>query len=238
MLAVGDPDLTTLARAAAPRTPGEDAAVRAQALLALDTGLARTPELPLLERLPGARAEVLGVARARGTRQTDLLLGPQATEAQLRRLAASGALERYRYLLFATHGLLNADLPLLSAIVLGREGRDDPNDGIVTALKWTGLRLGSDLVVLSACESGLGSELPGEGIMGLPYALFVAGNRQTILTLWPVPDRSTARFVTRLFERLASGQDSAEALAATKREFVRTHGDSTRVWAGFVLYGG
>jgi CHAT domain-containing protein len=238
MLAVGDPDLTTLARGVAPRMPGEDAAVRAQALFALDTGLARTPELPLLESLPGARAEVLGVARARGKRPTDLLLGPQATEAQLRRLAASGALERYRYLLFATHGLLNADLPLLSAIVLGREGRDDPNDGIVTALKWTGLRLGSDLVVLSACESGLGSELPGEGIMGLPYALFVAGNRQTILTLWPVPDRSTARFVTRLFERLASGQDSAEALAATKREFMRTHRDSTRVWAGFVLYGG
>lgn len=168
---------------------------------------------------------------------TDVLLGSDATEARLRRLDAEGGLQQYRYLLFATHGLLNADVPLLSAIVLGREGAADPNDGLVTALEWTGLRLSSELTVLSACDTGLGRDMPGEGIMGLPYALFVAGNRQTLLTLWPVPDRSTARFVARFFEWLAQGLAAHEALMRTKREFVRDRPGSERVWAGFVLYG-
>jgi CHAT domain-containing protein len=239
MLAVGDPDFASLAPAGAHGRRDSPAPRQAQTLFAYDTGRAQFSALPVtLDRLPGTRAEVLGVARVRGPRPTDVLIGAQATEARLRQLAASRQLERYRYLLFATHGLLNGDVPLLSAIVLGREGPDDPNDGIVTALKWTGLRLGSDLAVLSACDSGLGRELPGEGIMGLPYALFVAGNRQTVLSLWPVPDRSTARFVTRFFERLARGKSAADALAQIKREFAREHPGSARVWAGFVLYGG
>jgi CHAT domain-containing protein/tetratricopeptide (TPR) repeat protein len=239
MLAVGDPDFASLTPTAQQGQRALTAARQAQTLFAYDTGRPQFGALPLtLDRLPGTRTEVLGVARVRGSRPTDVLIGAQATEARLLQLASSGQLERYRYLLFATHGLLNGDVPLLSAIVLGREGPDDPNDGIVTALKWTGLRLGSDLAVLSACDSGLGRELPGEGIMGLPYALFVAGNRQTVLSLWPVPDRSTARFVTRFFEQLARGLSAAEALAKIKREFAREHPGSARVWAGFVLYGG
>jgi CHAT domain-containing protein len=232
LLAFGDPDLKTLASAGAATSP-----MQTRVSLALDAATVSPPTLELA-RLPGSRMEVNGVARVRGTRPTDARLGSAATEAELRQLDASGELLRYRYLLFATHGLLNADLPLLSAIVLGRRGADDPNDGMVTALEWTGLRLASELTVLSACDSGLGRELPGEGIMGLPFALFVAGNRQTLLSLWPVPDRSTARFVTRFFELLTGGRTAADALAITKREFASQPGADDRVWAGFVLYGG
>ena len=232
LLAFGDPDLKSVAVGAAVPSLQQT-----RISLALDTATV-SPATVELVRLPGSRTEVRGVSRVRGVRPTDARLGSAATESGLRQLDATGELQRYRYLVFATHGLLNAELPLLSAIVLGREGENDLNDGLVTALEWTGMRLASELTVLSACDSGLGRELPGEGIMGLPFALFVAGNRQTLLSLWPVPDRSTARFITRFFELLTAGRSAVNALALTKHEFASQPGAGERVWAGFVLYGG
>jgi CHAT domain-containing protein len=74
--------------------------------------------------------------------------------------------------------------------------------------------------------------------MGLPYALFVAGNRSAILTLWKVVDETSARFVSRLFARIAAGTTPAAALARTKQEFLRDPALSHPLhWAGFVLYG-
>jgi CHAT domain-containing protein len=74
--------------------------------------------------------------------------------------------------------------------------------------------------------------------MGLPYALFVAGNRNAVLTLWKVADRSGAAFVTRFMQRVASGTAVAQALAATKREFaVHAAYAHPMHWAGFVHYG-
>ena len=75
-------------------------------------------------------------------------------------------------------------------------------------------------------------------MMGLPYALFVAGNKNTLLTLWPVDDAATAEFMTRFFAKLKAGDKQAEALSLTKREFMnhpRWH--QPRYWAAFVLYG-
>ena len=75
--------------------------------------------------------------------------------------------------------------------------------------------------------------------MGLPYALFVAGNRSTVLTLWRIEDAATATFVTELFRRIRDGADAATALAATKRSFLagRLRHRAPAVWAPFVLYG-
>ena len=96
----------------------------------------------------------------------------------------------------------------------------------------------SDLTVLSACDTGVGRTQAGESVMGLPYALFVAGNKNTLLSLWPVDDDATAEFMRRFFTKLKAGTSQPDALRQTKQEF-RQHPEwsDPRYWAAFVLYG-
>ena len=189
------------------------------------------------QNLPGTAAEARAVA-ALFPGSASLRLGDEATEAQLQTLQLGGELANYRYLLFSAHGFVSPEQPALSAIVLGQQGLAVGTDGQVTAAEWPGYDLRSDLVVLSGCDTGVGKVVAGEGVMGLPFALFVAGNVNTILTLWPVDDAASARFVEALFRRIAQGQRPAAALAATKREFAadRRHGHP-RFWAPFILVG-
>ena len=191
----------------------------------------------LWPNLPGTEAEVRAVARL-FPGSASVYLGEQATEQQLQALNARGELKNYRYLLLSAHGYLSAEQPALSSIVLGLKARTPEADGYVTAAEWPGYDLRSELAVLSACDSGVGKVVSGEGVMGLPFAMFVAGNVNTILSLWPVDDKATAEFVTRLFEHLRAGQGAAQALAATKREFARhrRYGHPA-YWAPFVLVG-
>ena len=195
--------------------------------------------------LPGSAAEARAVHRAFARRAAGaqdasvrVLLGREASESNLQRIDRSGTLARYRYLHFATHGYLNADAPALSAIVLSLVEPTPDADGFVTAAEWAAYSLDSELIVMSACETGRGQQLPGEGVLGLPYAMFVAGNRAAILTLWKIDDQSSSRFVRALFERVAGGMSPAQALVQTKREFIRSgrYGHPFH-WAGFVIYG-
>lgn len=166
-----------------------------------------------------------------------IFTGADASEERLQQLEARGELARFRYLLFATHGYLSLDAPALSAVVLRQPG-SALADGYVTAAEWAGYTLRSDLIVLSACETGLGKDVIGEGVMGLPYAMFVAGNRNTLLSLWKVPDASTAEFIVRFFTKLRAGTTQVAALAQTKREMMNSPRFRDPVhWAGFVLYG-
>ncbi len=185
--------------------------------------------------LPGTEREARAVAAMFAG--SDLLLGEAASEDALIERNARGELARYRYLLFATHGYLSTEAPTLSALVLRQPGTAQA-DGYVTAAEWANYSLKSDLIVMSGCETGLGKLVAGEGIMGLPYALFIAGNRNTLLSLWKVPDASTAEFMIRFFRKLRAGQSEAAALGATKREFMRDARWRNPIhWAGFVLYG-
>ena len=150
----------------------------------------------------------------------------------------SGDLRRYRYLLFATHGMLDPEEPALSAIVLERASSTSGYDSYVAALEWLDYRVQSDFIVLSACSTGEGRLVMGEGVLGLPYAMSVAGNRNALLTLWAVPDASTGEFITRFFAQVRAGKSHAEALAVVKRQFARGGRYRAPVyWAGFVLYG-
>jgi len=189
--------------------------------------------------LPGAAAEIEKVrAVFAGRGMTLTLTGRQASEAALQQLNARGELLRYRYLHIATHGYLNTSAPALSALVLSPTGVTAAADGYLTAAELPAYRFDSELIVLSACETGRGAELAGEGIMGLPYALFVAGNRSAVLTLWKVVDASSARFVSTFFERVAQGVPAVSALAQTKRDFLRDARTADPLhWAAFVLYG-
>ena len=92
------------------------------------------------------------------------------------------------------------------------------DDGILTALEITRLNwTGTDLVVVSACESGLGEISSGEGIYGLKRAISVAGAKSSLLSLWKVNDLATAEFMESFYLKLTKGEGKAEALANTKR---------------------
>ncbi|MEO5881909.1 MAG: CHAT domain-containing tetratricopeptide repeat protein [Caldimonas sp.] len=185
--------------------------------------------------LPGAEREVRAVGRLFA--RPRLLLGEEASEAQLAALNASGELRRYRYLLISTHGYLSYTHPSLSALVLKQPGAGG-FDGYLTASELPLYDLTSELIVLSACETGIGPVRAGAGVMGLPLALMIAGNRNAVVTLWSVPDASAAQFVTRLFAHVKAGVPPDQALMQTKREMARHPRFGNPVhWAGFVLYG-
>ena len=188
--------------------------------------------------LPGTGVEVNAVSKVFAQKGgVDVMVGAQASEAQLLALNQSGKLRDYRYFLFSAHGYL-ANNPALSALVLSQVGNPAEHDGYITAEKWPLYDLRSDLTVLSACDTGVGKTLAGEGVMGLPYALFVAGNKNTLLSLWPVDDEATAEFMSAFFGRLARGVPQPQALADTKRAFKESpKWSDPRYWAGFVLYG-
>ncbi|MDM8560088.1 tetratricopeptide repeat protein [Candidatus Parabeggiatoa sp. HSG14] len=188
--------------------------------------------------LPGALKELeqleklffLKTHRLRIYKQAD------ATEAKLQRLNKFGILAKYRYLVFSTHGYLSTEISALSSIVLGQINNPEGIDGYVTASEWAGYNLKSDLMVLSACETGVGEVVSGEGVMGLPYAFYVAGNKNTLLTLWSISDKVTTEFIARFFRKLKMGVGQIEALTTTKREFLKK-GYGEAYWAAFVLYG-
>jgi CHAT domain-containing protein len=188
--------------------------------------------------LPGSEQEVAQVAALFAPGEVDVHTRRGATEAALQALNRSRSLAGYRYLLFSAHGYLSTEEPALSSLVLGQVDKAPGTDGYVTAGEWPGYDLQSELIVLSACDTGVGRVVQGEGVMGLPYALYVAGNRNTLLSLWPVVDESTTQFMVAFFRRLKQGLPQVKALADTKREFARdARYGAPLFWAPFVLYG-
>ena len=198
------------------------------------------------KNLPGTAREVIAVAKSfgasdvgstTGSATVDVFTGTDASEPKMLSMQAQGKLKDYKYLLFSAHGYL-AQNPSLSALVLTQQGNPEGIDGYITAAKWPSYDIRSDLTVLSACDTGVGKTQAGEGVMGLPYALFIAGNKNTLLSLWPVDDDATAEFMSRFFARLKAGQVQPEALSKTKLEFMQhAKWSAPKYWAAFVLYG-
>ncbi|MBS1902169.1 MAG: CHAT domain-containing protein [Bacteroidetes bacterium] len=143
-----------------------------------------------------------------------------------------------------TDDLLECALYLSGANKTLRRGSDDPsNDGVVSGLEAMYLDLyGTDLVTLSACESGRGTIEPGEGVFGFPRALRTAGARNVLMSLWRIPDRETAELMTIFYKRLLQGDSKPAALRAAQlkmRSVVhkRMGNDEPLYWAGFELIG-
>lgn len=183
--------------------------------------------------LPGAELEAREAAGLFAP-QADLWIGSEASEARLRQMDAQKGLERYRYLLLAAHGYIDPENPQQVALLLSQSGGSDGVLGIEDLLQ---LSLRSDLVLLSACNTGLGQQVSGEGVVGLAYALYIAGNTRTLMTLWSINDAKSAAFTPKLLARLKAGKPPEVALSETKREFLNTPGlEHPAYWAGFVLY--
>jgi CHAT domain-containing protein/tetratricopeptide (TPR) repeat protein len=172
----------------------------------------------MLARLPASRTEVDRIARLYGDRAATYL-GEQATEER-----AKGIGPDVRYLHFAGHGLLDERFPLNSALALTIPER--PSEGQANGLlqAWEILeqmRIDADLVTLSACETGLGKELGGEGLVGLTRAFQYAGARTVLASLWSVGDDSTAELMTSLYRSLRAGKSKDEALRTAQIDLIR-----------------
>jgi tetratricopeptide (TPR) repeat protein len=189
-----------------------------------------------LAPLPGTRNEVEAIARLfkADNRTTQTLLGSDASEPELDRLAAAGELGRFGFIHLATHGVIDEGVPFRSAVILTQTGLPDPleqvlqnkpaYDGrlLVREIQ-RGWELKAELVTLSACETALGRESGGEGFVGFTQALLVSGARSVCLSLWRVDDTATAllmqRFYANLLGRrpaLSSPMPKAEALRDAK----------------------
>jgi CHAT domain-containing protein len=222
--------VTALSELQKRRRPGEGRAGRQ--LVAFGDPLPAPP--PAYPPLPESRAEVEGIARlVPGTR---LFLGKDATEENARRLGGDA-----RWLHFAVHGLLNARMPTHSGLVLSPPSGDskEPGNGLLQAWEiMEDLRLDADLVTLSACDTALGTEVGGEGLIGLTRAFQYAGARSVLATLWGVSDRSTAPWMRRFYRELRDGKSKDEAVRAAQMEQIRSRdGPYPFYWAAFQLYG-
>jgi CHAT domain-containing protein len=164
-----------------------------------------------------------------------MLLGPDATKAKLRALD----LERYRFVHFATHGWLFGDDASRSGLTLTADS-DDAGSALLSREDVVGLRLGSDVVVLSACRSGEGELLRGEGLVGLTRSFLYAGTRSVLVSLWNVGDQSTVDFMTEFYRGMKAGETAAAALRRAKLSFLESERAARRAvrhWAPFILVG-
>ncbi len=157
-----------------------------------------------------------------------------------RATALSDELSKYRYLHFATHGLLDSQRPKLSALVLSLvDERGKKQDGFLRAHEIYNLNLPAELVVLSACQTGLGKEIKGEGLVGLTRGFMYAGAARVVVSLWSVNDRATAELMAKFYGKmLKENQPPAAALRAAQVEMWRQrHWQSPYYWAAFILQG-
>jgi CHAT domain-containing protein len=156
-----------------------------------------------------------------------LLKRKEAQESKIRELGPQASV-----LHFATHGKFNAERPLESALLLASGGGED---GTLTAGEIFGLGLPGNLVVLSACETGLGQLATGDEILGLTRAFMYAGAPQLIATLWEIDDQATSELMDHLYTHL--GKESAPAALRAAQLKVRSRYPHPFYWAGFVAHG-
>jgi len=185
--------------------------------------------------LPGTKDEVNAIAGlfAKQNFKTKILLNEQAVEDQIK----SDSIKQYRYLHFATHGLVNEDQPALSRILLNPSEQED---GSLFSGEIYNLQLDADLVTLSACETGLGKLSKGEGVIGISSALVYAGAKRIVVSLWNVADASTSQMMTHFYDKLMAAEkpNFAAALRASKVKMIKEKGYAEpHYWAPFILLG-
>jgi CHAT domain-containing protein len=175
-----------------------------------------------LDPLPGSQQEAQAIAKLL---KTQALIGPQATKktvlAQIRQASL---------LHFATHGLLDENQGMASAIALVA-GTDD--DGLLTAGELSAIPLTANLAVLSACETGRGT-ITGDGVLGLSRSLMLAGVPNVVVSLWAVPDQATASLMTEYYRQMPQQPTQAQALRQAMLTTLKQYPDP-HDWAGFVL---
>ena len=157
-----------------------------------------------------------------------------------RATALSPDLEQYHIVHFATHSLINNQHPELSGIVLSLvDEHGNPQDGFLRLYEIYNLKLNADLVVLSACQTALGKDIKGEGLVGLTRGFMYAGAPRVVASLWKVSDNATAELMNRFYQKmLTEGLRPAAALRAAQVSMLKQkQWGAAYYWAGFVLQG-
>ena len=185
-----------------------------------------------LQRLPGTAAEAQAIRRLFQSSQIDTLEGAAATRDRF--LATD--LHDYRFIHIASHAVADAEIPQLSALILSTVDRSgQPINGRVFAADLLNVRLNTDLLVLSGCETALGKNVAGEGLMGLQYVMLARGARAVISSLWAVPDRETAQLMSRFYAAsLGRELGPRAALGEAMRSMIAENSDPG-TWSAFGL---
>ena len=245
MLIIADPVFNSNdARASKSGTSTTDAEVRGLGIQSAVADVAgesapqggKMEGLPLV-RLAGTRMEADQISKLAQTSgaTSDVWLDLDANEDNL----SSRDISKYRIIHVATHGLLDAERPQFTGVVLSLVGNKS-HDGFLRTDEVFNLRLGGPLVVLSACETGLGKEKRGEGVMGLTRAFMYAGAPTVGVSLWSVADKSTAELMTDFYRRLLAANATTPAGALREAQLAMIDGKKYSApfyWAPFVLVG-
>jgi len=197
---------------------------------------AKESGLPGFDRLRASRREAETIVELAGKNNAVEELDFDSS----RETATSDALGQYRIIHIATHGLLNSRNPELSGLVFSlvdRQGK--PQNGFLEAQDIYNLKLGADLVVLSACQTALGKEIRGEGLVGLTRAFMYAGVPRVVASLWKVPDQATTELMQKFYRGiLQQGLQPAAALRAAQfAMWKEPRRSAPYYWAGFTLQG-
>jgi CHAT domain-containing protein/Tfp pilus assembly protein PilF len=188
-----------------------------------------------LTPLPEAEKEVKALGQLYGNARSKIYIGAEAREDRLKAEAAQA-----RVLHFATHGILNNASPMYSHLILAQGDKNE--DGLLEAWELMRLDLRADLAVLSACETARGRFGAGEGVIGLTWALFIAGVPSTVVSQWKVESNRTRELMLGFHQRLMASSKAkmtkAEALRQAALKLMKNPGASHPFyWAGFVLVG-
>lgn len=198
----------------------------------------RAQEGNYIPRLPASRDEANAIATVLSTRDSKLVHVALDFDANRENVLNNG-LSGFRFVHFATHGIIDAQHPEMSALILSLiSRRGKRQDGYLRLGDIYKLKLSADLVVLSSCESALGKDLESEGIIGLPRGFLYAGAKSVIASLWKVDDAATAKLMTSLYRRVSGGESPSSALRGAQIEMAHDEQwSSPSYWAAFVLEG-
>ena len=198
-----------------------------------EVGLARGAQIP---RLPFSRREAHAIAALLPADQVFEAIDFQASLAT----AISPRLDEYRVIHFATHTLLDSSTPELSGIILSLVDRKGhPQNGFLRLHEIYNLKLSADVVVLSACQTALGKEVRGEGLLGLVRGFMYTGVRRVVASLWEVNDAATAELMARFYKAMLKEQlRPAAALRVAQIQMWRQkRWQNPYYWAAFELQG-
>jgi CHAT domain-containing protein/lipopolysaccharide biosynthesis regulator YciM len=144
---------------------------------------------------------------------------------------------QYRYIAFGTHGILDDTVPWVQqpALVLSQVGNREPFDGFLTMTEVMGLKIPAEVVALTACDTGVGKNVSGEGVMGMGKAFQFAGAGSVLMSLWPVAEEATVELSNAFFKSLKDGKEPKDALRLARETLRRNGYEHPFFWAAFIL---
>ena len=186
------------------------------------------PRLPKTGELAREMGSLFG-------RRAQVLQGLDAREDQV----VESLLSPYRYLLFATHGILDQTVPRIRepALALTQVGNPKGYDGFLTMTEIMGLKLEAEVTALTACQTGVGEHVTGEGVMGMGRAFQFAGSNNVLVSLWSVAEASATQFTSSFFKYLRQGKEPREAMRLARSQIRRQGYEHPFYWAAFILVG-